>query len=252
MTLFILLRRELKSIFLSPIAYVILAMAMALNAFSFSSALDLLQRQAVPFNLVRICFFELQWFWISYFFLFPLITMRLFAEERKMGTIETLLTAPIRPSTVIAAKYLAAIIFYIVLWIPPFLNLALFSSLSGDALPAPAGIMAGTAVILLASGAFHLAVGLFTSSLTSNQIVAAMSCFGIIMLHFAAGYVIHFTLDRVPPQLREIAIYTSTWNHLNTFTSGVIDSRPIVYYLSLSALLLALTHQLLELRRWKA
>ncbi|MDA7681766.1 ABC transporter permease, partial [Verrucomicrobiales bacterium] len=113
---FIILKKELKSIIYSPIAWIIISLVMLLNGFSFTAALEILRKNDVDETLVGYTFSSTS-FWLTYFFIFPVITMRLFSEEKKVGTIETLLTAPVKTIDVLFAKYFSALIFYIILWI---------------------------------------------------------------------------------------------------------------------------------------
>ena len=120
----IILKKELKSIIYSPIAWIIVALVMLLNGFSFTAALEILRKNDIDETLVGYTFSSTS-FWLTYFFIFPVITMRLFAEENKVGTIETLLTAPVKTIHVLLAKYFSALLFYIILWIPSVVNFIL-------------------------------------------------------------------------------------------------------------------------------
>ena len=121
----VLYAKEVKSFFLSPVAWVVLTLVMLLNGFSFTAALEDLRTGDRAVTLAVYTFNSVQ-FWLAYFFIFPVITMRLFAEEQKLGTIETLLTAPVSTIQVLLAKYFAAMTFYIVLWIPSALHFLAF------------------------------------------------------------------------------------------------------------------------------
>ena len=134
-TLFVLLGKELKGFFLSPIAYVVLGLVMLLGAFSFTAALTDLKTGAEARTLAVHTFTSTQ-FWMAYFFIFPVLTMRLFSEEQKLGTIETLYTAPVKSIHILLAKYLAALIFYAVLWIPSLINFIIFGMTCPDDLGA--------------------------------------------------------------------------------------------------------------------
>ena len=126
-----LLIKELRSFFVSPLAYVVLAMVMVLNGVSFLFSLERMEGKVSQLSLLHLTFDSL-WFWMVFVLLFPLITMRLFAEERKLGTLETLLTAPVESWTVILAKYAATLIFYVILWTPSALNFLVFETISGQ------------------------------------------------------------------------------------------------------------------------
>lgn len=244
-----LLKKELRAFFYSPVAYVVLALVMILNGFSFRAAIEVMARVPQQGSIVTMTF-NSQWFWLSYFFIFPLLTMRLFAEERKLGTWETLFTAPVRTWQVLGSKYLASVIFYCLLWVPSMANFAIFQTMTAGAAEVPVGALLGTYLLIFVMGLFNLAVGCFASSLTSNQIVAAVLSFTISLLHFLVGiFIIH--LRRNADSFVDLAYYIATTEHIRVFINGLIDTRPLVYYGSLSALFLFFTLQVLEFRRWR-
>jgi len=250
-TLLILFGKELRSIFLSPIAYVVIALVMLLTGFSFKAALTILERTSSEGSLV-LWTYTSYWFWLSFFPIFPLVTMRLFAEERKMGTMETLLTAPVRTSQVLVSKYAAAVVFYIIIWLPSVLYFYLFVGITGDVDVVPRGELLGSLLILFLSGLFYLAMGCFASALTSNQIVAGVMSFTLCLMHFLVGMFSLNLARNIPPEVAEMVTFIAPHVHFQRFTTGLIDSRPIAYYLSLAAFFLFLTHQVLEYRRWKS
>lgn len=242
--------KELRSFFYSPVAYVVLAMLMVINGFSFRGAIAVLESSPQQGSIVSWTFTSL-WFWLSYFFIFPLLTMRLFAEERKLGTWETLFTAPVRTWQVVLAKYLAAVFFYCLLWIPSLGNFFIFQWMTAGAADIPAGALYGTYLLIFFMGLFNLAVGCFTSALTSNQIVAAVLSFTFSLLHFLVGIFVLYLGRRIPEAFVELVHYIATKEHIQTFTTGLLDTRPLAYYSSLTLLFLALTHYVLEFRRWR-
>lgn len=246
-----LLTRELRAFFFSPVAYVVLALVMIINGFSFRAAIAVLERAPQPGSIVTWTF-NSQWFWLSYFFIFPLLTMRLFAEERKLGTWETLFTAPVRTWQVVGAKYLASVALYCALWLPSLANFAIFQTMTAGAAEVPAGALLGTYLLLFVMGLFNLAVGCFASSLTANQIVAAVLSFTISLLHFLLGMFVLYLGRRIPEAFVDMIYYIATMEHIKIFINGLLDTRPLVYYVSLSLLFLAFTHQVVEFRRWRA
>ena len=252
-TFLILLGKELRSFFLSPVAWVVLTLFMAISGLSFSWAVDHLQEKPRDQSIVQWTFVPL-WFWLYYPFLFPLITMRLFAEEQKLGTLESLLTAPVRTVQVLLAKYCSAVIFYIVLWLPVLAYFAVLHWVMKGDVEYPPGAVGGCYLILLLTGLFHLALGTLAAALTKNQIIAAIIGFSFIILHFLSGVFLQ-TLEKDPAyrdQVRPVVEHVAIKEHIDTFASGLLDSRAIIYYLSFTVLLLAGTHQVLEYRRWKA
>ncbi len=244
-----LLYKELRSFFVSPLAYVVMALVMVLNGVSFLFSVARMEGKVSQLSLLHLTFDSL-WFWMVFVLLFPLITMRLIAEERKMGTLETLLTAPVESWTVILAKYAATLIFYTVLWTPSAFNFVLFEIVSGSAAAFNVGSFWGTYIILFLVGAFNIALGLFASSLTSNQLIAGVVAFALVTLHFFVGFIQGFA-GNMPPEVLDRVTYFSTVEHLRFFSNGLIDTRPLIYYVTGSALMLTFTYYVLEYRRWR-
>ena len=250
-TFLILLGKELRGFFLSPVAYIVLALFMVISGFSFSQAITLLREKPSEMSIVQWTFYP-RWFFFYFFFLFPLITMRLFAEEQKLGTLESLLTAPVRTVHVLLAKYVSAVIFYCVLWLPNLLYMGILHWVADGRVEIPVGPLGGSYLIIFLSGLFHIAIGCLASALTRNQIVAAIICFTMILLHFLLGMFLLLMADNYPVEMTDFVNYFATTQHMAYFTKGLIDSRAIVYYVSFSVLLLSVTHQVLEYRRWKS
>jgi ABC-2 type transport system permease protein len=188
-------------------------------------------------------------FWFYFLFLFPLLTMRLFAEEARSGTLETLLTAPVRTSQVVLAKYSAALLFYCTLWLPSLLQFKLFDWITGLPPAWSPGALIGAYTCLGLMGALFLAVGCFASALTSSQIVAAMVTIGLLVIQHFLGYVTLIWGESFPgaPAFNHI----SSQQHLYYFCQGLIDTRVIVYYLSAAAFALFLTYHVVDFRRWR-
>ncbi|MEM9017674.1 MAG: ABC transporter permease [Verrucomicrobiota bacterium] len=248
-TFAILLHKELRSFFLSPLAWVVMALFTFLNGWLFASMINAM-RLRVSARSLAYNVFDSGWFWMGFFILFPLITMRLFAEERKMGTIEGLLTAPVRTSEVLLAKYAASVVAYLVIILPMFLFFPLFLIVTGEVTAFQSGALWGSALGLLLVGLFHVAIGTLASALTANQLIAAMLTFVFVMLHYFLGFIERFGLV-TGSQWGDGLSYFSTIEHMHSLTEGLIDSRAIVYYASFSVFLLALTHHVLESRKWR-
>ena len=249
-TFFILFFKELRSLFYSPVAWVVLALVMIINGFSFRAAIASLEMAPSPSSIVTRTFFT-PLFWYSYFFVFPLLTMRLFAEERKLGTYETLFTAPVHTWQVVLAKFWAAMSFYCLLWLPSLLNFAVFDWMTHGAADIPRGPLIGIYVLLFFLGLFNIAVGCLASALTSNQIVAAVTSFTICLMHYLLGLFATSLATNVRSSFMDLVRYFSTVDHIPTFATGLLDTRPLVYYSSLTALFLFLTHHIVEFRRWR-
>lgn len=245
-----LLNREIRAYFLSPVAWVVLFFFLLLTGFNFYAGVAALNRGPSEVTVVE-AFFNTIFFWFGFVLVFPLITMRLFSEEYKMGTIEPLMTAPVRDSQVVLAKYVGALFFYIVLWLPSLLYFFVFNRVTRLDAAGAAGPFLGAYAMLLLIGMFYLAVGCLASALTRNQIVAAVMSFSVITLLFFMGLLNFFILS-ITPALRELTAYFSALEHMSEASRGFFDTRPVVFYLSLTVFMLFLTFHVFQSRRWRA
>jgi ABC-2 type transport system permease protein len=245
-----LLVRELSAFYYSPIAYVVLFFFLILNGLSFWFAIALLSRGPSELTLVQ-AFFNTLFFWIAYLLVFPVITMRLFSEEFKLGTIETLMTAPVRDWEVVMSKFMAALIFYVSMWLPSALYFLIFSWLGNRNVVGIGAQIWGPYLLLLVMGMFNVSIGCFASSLTSNQIIAAM-----IGLVFVLGIffltMINYIVNSSSPWLRDLTAYVAQLDHMESFSRGVIDTRPLVFYPTFTFLFLLMTYHVFQYRRWKS
>src|SRR2546421_5633313 len=128
---FTLFSREICSYFYSPIAYIVLVFFLLVSGVDFYFQVSFMNQRAIPYS-VQEAFFNSVFFWFAFVLIFPLITMRLFAEEFKLGTIEPLMTAPVRDWQVVLAKFFGALLFYLVLWIPTLLYFLIFHYITGQ------------------------------------------------------------------------------------------------------------------------
>jgi ABC-2 type transport system permease protein len=244
-----LLSREIRSYFYSPIAYIVLVFFLLVSGVDFYFQISFMNQRPLDYTVVE-AFFNSVFFWFAFVLIFPLITMRLFAEEFKLGTIEPLTTAPVRDWQVVLAKFFGALVFYIILWLPTVLYFAIFQRITHQPAANSAGAYWGSYLMLLLLGMFYISVGCLASVLTKNQIVAAIISFCAITLLFFLG-LIQFILLDVSSTTRELLGYFSAIEHMGTFSRGVIDTRPIVFYLSMTIVLLTLTHQAFQSRKWR-
>jgi ABC-2 type transport system permease protein len=249
MNFFTLLAREIRAYFLSPVAWVVLFFFLLLTGFNFYAGVAALNRGPSEVTVVE-AFFNTVFFWFGFVLVFPLITMRLFSEEYKMGTIEPLMTAPVRDSEVVLAKYTGALFFYIVLWLPSLLYFAIFTRVTKLEAAGAAGPFLGAYAMLLLIGMFYLAIGCLASALTRNQIIAAVMSFSVITLLFFTGLLSFFILS-ITPTLREITAYFSALEHMSEASRGFFDTRPLVFYSSLTVFVLFLTFHVFQSRRWR-
>ena len=246
---FVLLNREVRSYFYSPIAYIVLVFFLLVSGVDFYFQISFMNQRPVPYS-VEEAFFNSVFFWFAFVLIFPLITMRLFSEEFKLGTIEPLMTAPVRDWQVVLAKFFGAVVFYVVLWIPTLLYFVIFQAVTHQPAANSMGAYLGAYLMLLLLGVFYLSVGCLASSLTRNQIVAAVISFCAITLLFFLGLVSFILLD-VSSSTRELLGYFSAIEQMGTLSRGEIDTRPIVLYLSMTVVMLTLTYQAFQSRKWK-
>lgn len=245
MTLLAQLRKEFTTFFYSPIAYVLLVATMIYNGIVFLLIVEFLSNPQAPHGAaMQYMFGGTDFFYILLSAAASFITMRLVSQERSSGTLEALLTAPINEVSVVLAKYLAAVGFYIVLWLPTAaypLVLSLYSEI--DVGPIASGYL-GT----LGMGMMFLAVGLFASAISKNQIVAALLSFAGNMTLLLLGV---FAYVRQTPSSESVLSYLNLWTHMDDFGRGIVDTRHLVYYFSVTVFVLFCTVQTLQVRRWR-
>jgi ABC-2 type transport system permease protein len=231
---FALTKKELHSYFSSPIAYIILIVMLSLFNIFFFLIID--QNREVSLRDV----FQLMEFMLV--FLIPLLTMRLFSEEKANGTMEFLLTAPLTHTMIVLGKYLSMLIFYSLL-IGLTLTYYFIVEYFGD--PDLSSMLSGYLGIWL-EGAFFIAVGLLASSWTSNQIIAAMVSYLILFsLYFATSFT-----QYVGGSAENFLNQLSTHVHLENFAIGIITPSDVVYYLAGIVLCLVLTRLSIDNRLW--
>jgi ABC-2 type transport system permease protein len=209
----------------------------------------LLSRGPSELTLVQ-AFFNTLFFWIAYLLVFPVITMRLFSEEFKLGTIETLMTAPVRDWEVVSSKFLAALIFYFSMWLPSVLYFLIFSWLGNRSVVGTGAQIWGPYLLLLVMGMFNLSLGCLASSLTSNQIIAAMIG-SVFVLGIFFVTMINYVINSSSPWVRDLTGYVAQLDHMESFSRGIIDTRPLVFYPTFTLLFLVMTYHVFQYRRWK-
>ncbi len=234
----VIARRELDSFFLSPVSYVVLTAFMLAHGLTFSVFLG--GQQIVPRVVAT------RTLWLTLYLLIPavpVLTMRLMSREFGRRTIENLLTAPVTDGQVVAGKYIAALLFTIAMLLPLWLEIGYLAAITNlDWGRVTAGFM-GVFLIICQ----FLAAGLLCSSLTRMQFASAILTFavllGLVLLGFLAG--------GAPSRTAYVLHYLSPLNHFRPFSSGVIDSRSLVYYAASTALFLTVTVPIAEFKRWR-
>ena len=244
-----LTRRELAAFFLSLTGYVVIAAVTFLVGASFVMLIHNLGTD--PFSLpVTEVFFNSFLFWMIVILAAPVITMRLFALEKAAGTFETLMTTPVGDLQVVAAKFTAAMIFYLLMWLPSLACLLIVGHLTDQKNALDAGTLGGVYLGIFLSGGLLLSVGCFTSSLTRSQVVAAVVSLAAGVALFIVAYVAQGATATDPWQ-EQILHCFNLFKQMDDFSRGVVDTRTVVFYASFSLLFLFLTLRVVESRRWK-
>jgi ABC-2 type transport system permease protein len=249
-TLLTLLNREIRSYFYQPIAYVVMFFLLMVIGFNFYLSVVLLNQQPAELSVVELSF-NMVPFWIVFILTFPLITMRSFSEEYRLGTIETLTTAPVSDWQVVLSKYFGALIFYVLLWAPTLIHFAIFQWLTGKDAANAMGAYGGTYLLLFLMGMFFTAIGCCASSMVKEDINAAIISACTIFVWFFMPFLPEITRS-TREDVIELFRYVSAAEHMREFAKGIIDSRPIVFYVSATAFLLAVTFLSFQRRKWKA
>ncbi len=220
-----IVKREFLSYFFSPLAYVVLTAFLFINGYVFYAILLALNSPETPRTALMSLFFTNVFYWIFMMLVSSVVAMRLISEERKSGSLETLLTAPVGEATVVTGKFLGGWAFFLFLWLPTVLYSVVLSRYGKvDFGPIAAGYL-GIALI----GALFLAAGTFASALTKNQIVAAILSFVLILAVFLAGVFKELVND---PKMRDALAYLNLIDHMEDFARGIVDTRRIVYVAS--------------------
>ena len=249
-SLYAIYRKEIGHYFVSPVAYVFVSLFLFISAFIFSVYLAEAMRQSfgmsgdfdAPNQLLR-AFLSLLIFEILFFM--PMITMGVFAEERKRGTMELLMTSPIREIDIVLGKFFASLTVFAAMLLPTA-SFVVVIWLRTDPAPPLRIVFAGYLGVLL-FGSCLLALGSFLSSLTENAIIAAALTYGAFLML----WVIDFGSRGAGTTVGQVVEYLSVTNHFEDFTRGVIDTSGVVYYLSFIVLFLFLTVRSVDYMRWR-
>ena len=254
--IFIIASKEVRSLFVSPIAYVVLTGFLLIGGwfffnllFRFTYLLTLYTSFQNAEGLQSLNLNEsviaplLQNLTIVLVIMIPIITMRAFAEERKNGTYELLLTSPLTVNEIVMGKFVGAVFFIFVMVLLTGIYPAILVLYGNPEI----GVLASGYLGLFLLAVVFVAVGLFTSSLTENQIVAAVTCFVVLLLL----YVLSWPAETTGARFGELLKYLSVVEHFSDMTKGLIDTETLVYYLTLITLSLFLTHRAVEASRWK-
>ena len=246
-------QKELKSYFASPIAYIVIGLFALLFGYFFVALLAFFERQSMQMmgmtggpqamninqQLIRPLLMNAS---VIVLFVLPMITMRTYAEEKRSGTIELLLTSPLTDFQIIMGKFVGAMALYAAMLAITLVHIGvLFAFGNPEWRPVATGYLG----LLLMGGCF-ISVGLLISSLTRNQIVAGMVTFAVFLMLWVINWIGTFT----GPTTQEVLNYLSITDHFDDFTRGVLDTKHLVYYVSFIAFGLFLTARAVDTERW--
>jgi len=244
--------KELKSYFSSPIAYIAIGLWALLYGYFFFAILNFFVRQSMQMSqfgpqsmninqqMIRLL---LQNVTILLLFVLPMVTMRTYSEEKRSGTIELLLTSPLTDVQIILGKFLGALALYGVMLLVTMIHIGLLFVYGRPELKP---ILSAYLGLLLMGGCF-IAVGLFISSLTKNQIVAVMATFAVFLFLWVINWIGSFS----GPEVEKITSYLSIIEHFDDFAKGVVDTTHVIYYLSFITFGLFLTAKSVDSERWR-
>lgn len=247
-----MVRKEWNGYFASPIGYVVIGMYAVVFGYFYAVGLSWFVRQSMqasqmgggPLNInqqmVRYVFLNST---VIFLFVVPLITMRTYAEEKRSGTIELLMTSPITDFQIVMGKFLGAMSLYAAMLAITLIHMAVLFKYGN---PEWKPIASGYLGLLLLGGCF-VSVGLFFSSLTKNQIVAGMFTFAVLLLLWVIDWIGSFS----GPSVERITAYLSLTGHVEDFLRGIVDTGHIVYYLSFITFGLFLTAKAVDSERWR-
>ena len=245
-------QRELNAYFSSPIAYVLIGFFALLFGWFFYVPLAYFEQQSMQMGMNPTQALNINQMLINptfmnttviFLFLFPLITMRTYSEEKRSGTIELLLTSPVTDVQIIMGKFVGALLLYCAMLAVTLIHMAILF-IFGD--PEWKPIATGYLGLLLMGGCF-LSLGLFISSLTKNPIVAAMATFAVFLMLWVISWISTF----VGPTTQTVLQYLSLTEHFDDFAKGIIDTKHVIYYLSFMAFGLFLTAKSVDSERWR-
>jgi ABC-2 type transport system permease protein len=257
-SLYAIYRKEMGHYFVSPVAYVVVGVFLALSAFFFNYFLSAVMQQALQMQMqememgmhpnidvtmeVMRAFFGLLSTLVL--FLTPMLTMGVFSEERKRGTMELLMTSPVTEGQIVLGKFFASLTLFAIMLLPTA-GYLIFTYVRSEPVPPWRMLIAGYVGILLLGGCL-LALGSFISSLTENQLIAAVLTF--------AAFLIVWVIDlgrNAGGGAGDVLQYLSVIRHYDDFTRGIIDTSSLIYYLSFIGFFVFLTVRAVDSMRWR-
>jgi ABC-2 type transport system permease protein len=250
----VLLRREWSAYFTSIVGYVCVMIFLLVMGFFFVAVVARTWAQDGPSDLTPIQgLFYLSW--VPVMFVVPALTMRLFAEEKRAGTVEMLMTAPVSDYEVVVAKYLGAVLLYLVMWSITILYAFILEYFSSGTSGLDFGPMWGGYLCMALMGQFFISLGLLASSLTRNQVIAFILSFAVICVYVFGPLLAPSIMGGLKlfegDVVRPVVAYFSIFDQIKDFSRGMIDLRPVVLYVTGSVFVLFLTTRVVESRKWR-
>ncbi len=240
-------KRELFAFFVTPLAWVLIVVFLVVQGMHFfllvdhfATAVDVASDET-PLSAF---FGNTVLLYLVLFVLVPPTTMRVFAEERRSGTIESLMTAPVANAAVVLAKYAAALVAYVAMWLPTVLYLVILGRTGDLDWHTAASAYAGVLLV----GAAYLSLGLCASALTRSQFLAMVWTALVLLVLFILG--VGEFVTREGTTMHDVCAHVSVWGHMNDFASGIVDSRHLVFYGTLIVLPLFVATRAVDAWRW--
>jgi ABC-2 type transport system permease protein len=240
-------KRELFAFFVTPLAWVLIVVFLVVQGMHFFVLVDhfALELDVTSDETPLSAFFgNTVLFYVVLFVLVPPMTMRLFAEERRSGTIESLMTAPVSSASVVLSKYAAVLTTYVAMWLPTVLYLVILGRTG--TLDRHQAASAYFGVLLVGAG--YLSLGLCASALTSSQFLAMIWTALVLLVLFTLG--VGEFVTREGTLMHDVCAHVSVWGHMNDFASGIVDSRWLVFYGTMVLLPLYVATRAVDAWRW--
>ncbi|MGD0059642.1 MAG: ABC transporter permease [Verrucomicrobiia bacterium] len=241
-----LLRRELNAYFASVLGYVALMFFLLVMGVTFAVVIRYLNTGPTQMTAMKILF---SMFWLPSLVVVPMITMRLLAEEKRAGTLEMLMTAPVTDFEVVLAKYLGAVVLYAMMWALTGFYVLIVRHFSSSETMLDLGPIFSGYLGVIVIGQFFIAVGLLASSMTKSQVAAALMSFAVVFMMLIVLNWLTFLFPTGP--LGKVFHAVSAFDQMEDFERGIVDVRPVVLYLSGTVLALFITTRVVESRKWR-